>query len=259
MHNTGLGDYILMSGAVRHLLSSYEEVHLVVVLRNLKNVSFLYRDEPRIVIIEARNPQSAHHGQLMARTYAKKYREEGNDALVFFWARMNHWTGHIKAMGLDPSNNNWCEAFYKGLNISYSERYNSFYIKRDLEQEELVYERVVDNFGPNYSFVVDTTKRGVRAICISDDENTVNPRYCKVPTLLFDWMTVIERASMIHTVDTSYMHLIKQMRLKDKDQLKFFHRYARDCPGTNGDYINDNWDDGWIDLKDKGQIVCLEE
>lgn len=258
MHNTGLGDYILMSGAVRHLLSLYEEVHLVAAKSKLENVEILYRDEPRIVLLPEPDARSSQQGQRKVKVIGSRYRKHGYDVKAFFWSYMGHWPDLINKSGMDNTVNNWCEAFYNNLGVDYSERYNSFYFERDLEREDRLYRKVVDEFGSVYSFVVDHQRTKKQDLLIHDTR-IVNPKYWKEDTLIFDWMKVIEKADIIHTIDTAYMHLIKQMRLNGDDRLKFFHRYARDCPGTNGGYINDNWDDGWIDRRDREKIICLEE
>lgn len=253
MHNTGLGDYIMMSGAVRHHLSYYNEVHLVSVHNKHRNVKFLYRDEPRVVLLEEPDARSSKGGQKKANRLAKNYRREGHEAKVFFWSYMAHWPQQIDRSGLDSKKNHWCETFYRNLGVEYSSRYENFYIERDLKKEEKLYEKVVARHGKDYIFVVDHTKRQRRSMLVPDSSEIVNPGLWNVcDTLIFDWMTVIERAKAIHTVDTAYMHLIKQMRIKDRP--KFFHRYPRPCPGSEGNYINDQWDNGWIDVVDRPTI-----
>ncbi len=256
MHNTGLGDHILMSGAVRHLLSYYDIVRLVVFKRKVSNVKYLFRDEPRIQIWEEPDALTGKHAQRKAKTLRRNHAKEGWETRLFFYSIMKDWPYLMERAGLDKQKDNWHQLFYQTLDVDFHHRYESFYIERNHEREDEIYKKVIQEHGKDYSFVCKKTNKGFRDLTFSDKEDQlpkIIPDHFKEQTLLFDWMKVIEKAKIIHTIDTSWMHLIKSMRLKPENRIKVFHRYVRDVPANNGDYINDKWDNGWIDLKKRIQ------
>ena len=59
--------------------------------------------------------------------------------------------------------------------------------------------------------------------------------------LIFDWMGVIEKAKEIYTVDTSFFHLIKSMRLPQEK----FYVHSRKTIAIGQDYINSEFDNNW--------------
>ena len=67
-------------------------------------------------------------------------------------------------------------------------------------------------------------------------------------------MGVIENATEVHTVDTSWFHLIKQMRL---DKPKYYYHVRNYSVLQNlftSCYINDEHDNGWTILNKDGNV-----
>ena len=91
-----------------------------------------------------------------------------------------------------------------------------------------------------YAFVCNKWSNGsTNAYDLDTDLPPVVP-YQKT-NLIFDWMGVIEKAKEIYTVDTSFFHLIKSMRLKQRK----YYLDSRKTIATGQDYINGEHDDNW--------------
>tara|TARA_R110000824_G_scaffold288465_4_gene476359 strand:+ start:158 stop:931 length:774 start_codon:yes stop_codon:yes gene_type:complete len=246
-HNTGLGDHIMMNGAVRSLLDIYDEVYILTYNKKVKNVRHMYRDEPRIYVVPEKDAEGAQQAQKKIRKLQHQYRLEGFDTRMFFWPYMNHWKDIIKKVGLDPVESCWCEAFYKAVDVDYKERYASFHFERDNNREREIFKRL--KLPKEYIFVAKKrANRRIHDFKLDTDLPIIDPDSFRFHSLVFDWMSVIENATEIHTIDTSWFHLIKSMRLNNKP--KFFHRYARPVPACGENYLNDEYDNGWTDLRE---------
>ena len=67
---------------------------------------------------------------------------------------------------------------------------------------------------------------------------------------IFAWLKVIEEASEIHTLDTSFLHLIKRMKLINKP--KFFWDYRESYNNkTHEEYLNNEHNSGWERITEK--------
>tara|TARA_Y100001938_G_scaffold145561_1_gene222502 strand:- start:4981 stop:5766 length:786 start_codon:yes stop_codon:yes gene_type:complete len=245
-HNTGLGDHIMMNGAARYLLNSYDQVYVVTYGQKVEHVKYMYRDDPRIHIVAETDAASGKHAQRKIRKIRARYEKEGFDARMFFWPYMRDWPDLVERIGLDVEKSCWCEAFYKAVGVDYKQRHESFYFKRDPHRERELYKRL--GLPKEYAFVASKRAKKQSRIYLNTKLPIVSPDSFPLKTLVFDWMSVIENATEIHTVDTSWFHLIKSMKL---DNPRFFHRYARPVPACGENYLNDGYDNGWTDIKEK--------
>ena len=253
-YNAGLGDHILMNGAVRHFAKIYEEVHVMVFSKNVINIQHMFRDDPKIHLHSIPQPNGAPQSNKKVRRLRKMFAQAGCDNKTFYWGYTNDWPRCLERVGLDPNKNCWCEGFYRALGVDYDERYKSWKFVRDHEREDLLCKRlglpdkylfVVNRFGNrkrNQGFRLNVDRISPHHI----DLPQVNPAYLTNETLIFDWMKVIENATEIHVVDTSWLHLVKNMLLK---QPKFLYRIARHVPASDANYLNDKYNTGWTDVR----------
>jgi hypothetical protein len=241
--NPGLGDHIVMSGAVRHLLNTYDSIDLVSLWHD-KEIYRLYRDEPRITVCPTNIKMKAKHKMSYYEKYIKRVivnaQKSGFDTRVFFYRHHEKWPEKIKEFGL-PYNSNWCQLFYKAIDVDWRERYDSFKLVRDFDKEQQLIKKL--NLPQRYIFAVDCCSAFPKtSLSIGSEIPVVFPRSYPgriKETSIFDWMGVIENAREVHTIDTSWLHLIMSMRL---DKPKFFHDKRKFCAT---DYFNRDCDTGW--------------
>jgi hypothetical protein len=255
-NNSGLGDYILMNGATRYVAAQPEvnRVHLLCVGTHNKftQVEWMYRDNPNIIVYGEPAANSFHQGRKKMRTRYKRMKKEFSDLhkRAFFWGSQD-WYGMMPRFGLDREKNCWTELFYAAHGAPYSARHENFYLERDLDREDKLLNSL--NLPSEYAFCSNTSSKGSHAIKPNTKLPVVSPR--DVPDdLIFDWMGVIENAVELHTVDTSWFHLIKQMRL---DKPKYFYHvrnYSALQNLSTSCYINDEHDNGWEILDGNGNV-----
>ena len=81
-HNAGLGDLIVMNGAVRHLATQYDKTYLVCWDSRLKHVDFVYRDNDNIVPFVKPHPASTRQA-ILRQNSAYQYLVEHNPEVEF--------------------------------------------------------------------------------------------------------------------------------------------------------------------------------
>ena len=249
-HNSGLGDFVLMNGAVNFVSENFNESHLLTMARGqkLSNVKHLYKDTS-INILGIGPASSFTSAGKAIRRYQNHYRnpqkmngQRWDIRRSFFWGT-NKWQSQgVNAYGLHPRKNHWCETFYAAFGVPYEARYTHFSFKRDRDREKKLESAL--RLPSEYSLLFDQTNiTNYRSSVRSTRYQTIRARNIGWDTI-FDWMGVIENAKEIFTVDTSWFHLIKQMRL----DMPRYYVWARDVPYNNltsSNYLNDDYDSGW--------------
>ena len=251
--NSGMGDCILMNGAVRHLETIFDSVSVLVIgpHNTYRQVRDMYRDNTHIDVIGEPPAHSFQQGDRKRLVWASRH---PNWHLRTFWWPTSKFETKALESGLNPIRNCWPELFYTYVlgggdhrKMGYEHRYESFYVERDYAREGVLKKRL--GLPTDYAFVVDKGQPARNHFHIKPDTRfpIFKPHYRDDlfdEYTMFDWMGVIEDAREIYTIDTGWLHLIKQMRL---DKPKFFfdrvktpmsdHKLTR--------YLNDDWDGGW--------------
>tara|TARA_R110000824_G_scaffold8322_3_gene37565 strand:- start:575 stop:1372 length:798 start_codon:yes stop_codon:yes gene_type:complete len=259
-NNPGLGDYILMNGASRYLAAqeNVEEVNILAIVDHNKflQITRMYEDEPKIIV----HPEPGASGfQGIRRKIRKRAREfPDSEKRMFAWAG-SVWPGAMERCNLDPKIDCWPELFYASHAVPFSARHEYFYIKRDLDREAELLEEL--KLPSEYAFCIDRGKRSKYRLTPKTNLPVFKPHHWShlfSKYYIFDWMGVLEQASEIYTVDTSWMHLIKSMKL---DKPKFYYNVRGDWLKNifTSRYINDEHDNGWKTLNRNGDIITSNE
>ena len=255
-HNLGLGDHIMMNGAVRYFMKQNKHILKLRLLcweHNYNSVSYLYRNDPKIQIMTIKNKNG--------RDQVKKVRWRHDQENI---SQKTHFPLITWLFGMDKKPDPkkcWIKGMYKNARTPYSE-INNFYLPRDHDLEQEAMEQILSRYGlepgDKYAFVSTRWSIGnsdamyeqiaqntnlpivqsyIReGSCSGNDEN---PRHGGG---IFEWAKVIENASEIHTVDTSFLHLAKWLKIKTR---KFFWDCRTDGNTLLDEYLNDEYDSGW--------------
>lgn len=252
--NTGLGDAIVMNGAVRYLAKKYQEVYILQLEGNFKHIDFMYRNDPNIKPYYIVQPKSSRQVMLRfkkAYNHIKKLNPHITfEPYKFQWKHLEKdWVKMAKNFGLG-NETIWQKIFYRNLGVPHEARYSHFDIPRDRDSEQKLLDCL--NLPNEYAFVVKVAGGVNYNIEAKTNLPIVNPfdfdrGYRPLnSTLLFDWSKIIENAKEIHTVDTSWMHLIRSLKLKVP---KFFYNYRNVAFSQADEYLNDEGDSGWTRIK----------
>lgn len=134
-----------------------------------------------------------------------------------------------------PINGRVMEFKYSSLNIDHNDWSNYLIFKRDIDKENKLYYDVLKlNESDNFVFVNRNYQMRPNVMFydkISIDESHYNKKVVEMSIIdgfsIFDWCKVIEKASEIHTIETSLNYVLESNEMKNKitKNINLYHRY----------------------------------
>lgn len=217
-HHLGLGDMIHCNGMVRHLLNRLQpnrSVHVFCKTRNASMTRWMYRDDPRIRIIELddREREKPQVERIIRQVPSRNYLCVGHRELRPLLKQ------HPRLF--------FDELFYLQLGIPYDSRYKECHWDRDLVEEERVFSKVAPN--APYAFVHDDPGRGY----VVDTSSIAIPIVRNDPKeSLFHMGLVLERASEVHCMESSIRCMIESLDMSRTRLYYHNFRYPERPLGT---------------------------
>ena len=218
-HHLGLGDHIICNGLVRKLAENYENVFLLVKNSNHHAVSFMYRDLTRLKLIIVENDEKA-------REYLNKHKIKNLIKVGF--------------ENLKADQFKFDESFYKQLGLEFKLRWDNFKLYREPETEIELFKKY-DIRENEYIFLHDDPDRGFKI-----NDKIINNKNVKIikpvkglTSNIFHYCYILENASEIHCMDSSFKLLIDSLNPISKKL--YHHLYVR---GRNNKAISSsrlNW------------------
>jgi len=200
-------------GIVREYCKKYEKVAIFCLPHNYPSVSFMYRDLTNLTIIKG--------GDSDARKFIKQNASEPEELKY----------DEIKIIGfqyLNKGSNVPLEMqFYRLADIPFNKKWDSFFIKRDSQKEQALFEKVAPQ--GDYAFIHEDIPRGfiINRDHINKDYEVIVANQSHTNNII-DYCTIIERAKEIHVIDSCFMFLIDFLSYNNPDQKLFVHRYSRE-------------------------------
>lgn len=184
----GLGDHFICAGLIRKLVSDGLRYSIGCKYHNFKSVSQLFSDLDNLEVI-------------CVDTDVKLVNEY-------------HKYGKVLRIGFENLKMpEWEKSFYDQLDINYQERQRSFKIPhRNKDIEEFIYQKYV----PSEPYALLCNSSSIGTFDVKANTHLPVIRLEKATDNILDWLKVIENAYEIHTVDTSFLHLIINMDLNIK-------------------------------------------
>ena len=202
-HHLGLGDHIHCNGLIRTILKiNYNsEIYIFTRSKIKKMVSYMYRDQKKIKLIIIPNfilNEDNYVFNFLKKKKFSKFYKIGFDYIKKNFDQIN------KNLTVD-------QLFYKQMNISYKNRYNKTYWKRDFDKENKLYNKLVKN--RPYVFIHDDKNRGfsIPDDLIKPQFNIIrnNPKYS-----IFDYGLILENAAQIHLMESSIRCMLETLKPK---------------------------------------------
>lgn len=222
-HFLGLGDHIICNGLVRNLIKPEKNYRLVVKERNLESVKFMYRDLKNLdflIIDEFTDP----------RFFIESYKRP--KIYIDFTKHHNYL---MSGMPFD-------KAFYQQMNIDFEKRWSDFYLIRDLQIEKALSKKLNPNNEP-YCLIHGVTSDGVDRINYDLINNNLKTIKVIHSATIFDYIDLIENASEIHCVDSSFIHLVESVTV-NTEKLYYHKKFKQ----KYGDFIHHVSKKKWIEI-----------
>lgn len=204
----GLGDQIACNGLVRYYAEKYDRVYVFAKPKNTKNVMRMFRDNPKIFTMPMEEQNITEFMKI----------SPNNEYLI---------VGHQKLheeLRRDPKGR-FDQIFYKMANVPFEDKWNKFYLERNLETEKYVYYHQLGlKEGEEFIFVHDDYERPMLPSKLPKNIKIIRPD--KKDISIFDFLYTIEMAKEVHCIDSSFFNLIDCIQLRSDDNL-YFHKYVK--------------------------------
>jgi len=208
-HPIGLGDHFACAGIVREYAKRYDRVGLFCAPANYPSVAFLYRDLPNVTIELMRSHRDASRFLLQ-------------NALRL---TPRHYT-HVQWVGTFSVEDGvqYEQQFYQMAGVPFSALWDSFHVERDTAKEQALFDKLYP--GKPFYFLHDDNRFPIDPERLPRDLAAVRPAK-ELAETVFEYGALIEAASELHVVDSSFMFLIDCMPYNNPSQKLFVHRYTR--------------------------------
>ena len=208
-HHLGLGDHIICNGLVRYIVNKYKfnQAHLVTKKCNLNNVTRMFVDVAEIKPFVVEND---------------------SDFVNFFQTTKNK---PLFRCGFEKCRNDiFDQSFYYSSNVPFIERWKSWNLKRDKNQERKIIQEL--NIKEDFIFIHDLSSVGEFPLDINSNLRQIKLTKLVSEKSIFDWLGVIEMAKEVHCINSSIIHLVNSYNFNNK---KYYHTVKKNklCDTTN--------------------------
>jgi hypothetical protein len=205
-HHLGMGDNIVHNGMIRKIAEDNpnSQVFTAAKHHNFKNTEYMFRDNPRIVVVSVDGDGEMH--QLIRTQHFDKVISSH-----FCDGNPYHYETYFD------------NAFYMLVGMDPKIKTEYFYLERDIELENKVFEELITSKGiTDYLFVHEKPESNIIINRDKLDANipiiTADPKYG-----IFELLKVIELAKSVNIISSSFLSL---MMCKKYNQNVVAHMYC---------------------------------
>lgn len=219
----GIGDELICNGLVREYCKKYETVGIFCLKRNYPSVSFMYRDLTNLRI----------H---VVNSHTERYQFRFFNTFRFGQNRYDE----IRAT--DAYDEECCIRFerqvYGRFGVPLEKKWDSFFVERDMAREDAIFKK--SGISEPYQFVHDDSRFPLDRTRISSTLTVIEPTK-ELTNNVFDFCGLIERATEIHAVDSSFIVLTDCLPYSNDVQRLYKHHYARSVPAVQSPLLRKRW------------------
>lgn len=208
----GLGDLLVCSPIFRQKANEYSTVIVPASGRYKKTAMHLFRDRANI-FVQSFPDEINHSGQIVQQIFLKKF--------GFHTLRLGRFESeYLQEPGIRAD-----EYFYKQANLNFDTRWTEFQFVRDYSRERHL-EAIFGIDDKPFIFLHQDKLRGMEVDIrtLSPGLRIVEPNPSLKEFTLLDYIGIIERATEIHCIESSFSALIESLSV---DIPKYIHRYSR--------------------------------
>jgi hypothetical protein len=202
----GLGDNIVHNGMVRKICEDYPKYDIYVPAKshNIDNVKFMYRDNDKIKVVEINN-DSDMDGYILTNRFNKIISSFVVGQKTFDYGK------------------DFDDSFYLMAGYDPKIKHEYFYIERDINEENRVYQELILN--NNISDYVFIHEKKDENILIDRCKININLPliYADIKYKTFSLLKVIENAKECHIISSSFLSLLMCHKLNNN---VFAHMYT---------------------------------
>ena len=190
-HHLGMGDNIVHNGMIRKIAEDNPNSHVFTAAKhhNFKNTKYMFRDNPRIVVISV-----ADDGEMYQLIRTQQF-----DRVI---------SSHFSDGNPYHYETYFDDAFYKLVGMDPKIKNDYFYLERDVEIENRVFDELITSKGiTDYLFVHEKPESNIIINRDKLEPNlpiiTADPKYG-----MFELLKVIEMAKSVNLISSSFVSLM---------------------------------------------------
>ena len=221
VHHLGLGDHIICNSIYRYYSDKGDSVVLPVKPHNLQTVQDMLSDRKNISIISLDSGQPDNDMVYKSMQYSN---------VGYNLVRLGNFGDNF----LIDQSIRYDNSFYNQAGVNFDQRWDSFHIPINKEREAEVYEYLCDD--REYIFLHEDQQRG-----FTIDRKYIDQKYKIVSPIssglkskkkfrFCDYRKVIENASEIHCIESSFCAMIESLNIGKN---RYAHRYCRPEASSN--------------------------
>ena len=208
----GLGDQIILSGAINYLSKKYNKIYLVSYEKFKNSLDLLYQDNQNVEMFYL--PKSLNK--------LTQEKTEISEEVVRYSKKTNL---EILKIGYDKKNKrlHFSKAFYKQLNLNYKFSYEYFSLNNDKTQVGKLSDHLKDAYkiDGHYKLIHNEHSSGPVNLKNVDKHNSIYiTRETDPFNNLFLYEGLINEATEIHCINSSFAHLVDRL---DTNGKLFYH------------------------------------
>ena len=144
---------------------------------------------------------------------------------------------------------------YEQAGLEHNLRWDGFYLKRNLQAEDIVYKNFINSDEP-YIFIHEDVSRDYvinRSYIQNKNIRVIEPSW--FTDNIFLYAKIIENATEVHCIDSSFLNLVEHLQPKGK---LFYHKYARPLANiVNSPTVKKDWDIITVNNNIKPRLALL--
>ncbi len=231
-------------GIIREYAKKYDKVGIFSLERNYPTVIFMFRDLNNVEVIKGTDVDAKKYIKEKTKTFGTTAYDE---VLLLGFENLNRNSG----VKLETQ-------FYGLADVPLRLKWDNFIINRDQEKEAVTY----DQYAPKEPYIFlheDTIRQYIINRKLINDKYKVFIPSPEMSLNAFDFCKIIENASEIHVIDSSFMFLIDCLPYSNPDQRLFVHRYSRENEDWKLPTLGKNWKVYWMSNHYFGLLTYLRK
>ena len=207
----GLGDHILCNGIYRHFSQLRNQVLITVKRNYVGEIRYMLRDCSNVRVIPLPLKRSWTYTRLIQLI---------SSPLPIEIVGLGSYGDNFFPKGVRFDQN-----FYDQAGINFDFRWSKFEVPRNHKRENEIFERLGCHSGP-YIFVHEDKSRKfvIDRKRVNSKLRVIEPVTGSIQFSLFDYRKVLEEASELHLIESSFAAFAESLMLTNK---LYAHRYAR--------------------------------
>ena len=204
----GMGDQITCNGLVRELYKRHSKLYVYSKLKYFYSIEFMYKDLKNLHVLPMEE-QGAYN-------FVSHYKIKNFYRVSYPFSNMP--TGITVEQG-----------FYHQAGVDFNKKWESFYVERDPERENNLYDKF-DLKPDEYIFFHDDIPRNqvINTDRLTDKNIKIFRASPEQTDNMFDFCKIIENAREIHVIESCMMFMIDLMFQNTfQDKKLFIHRYTK--------------------------------